>query len=293
MFEPPPRLKQGSRVAVVAPSGPVPEERMLASLAWLRERYDVWLPGSLFDREGYLAGIDEVRAEALSAAMLDPKTRAIVCARGGYGAGRIVGALPWEKFAAQPKWIVGYSDVTVLHAECTRLGVASLHADNAGTLARASAAEQLAWLRALEHGEMDPWQKLYALRAGDVEGTLVGGNLSLLVAQAAAGRLVWPADAIVVIEDVGEKPYRVDRMLNALRDRLSVCRAVVFGQFSDCNANADGVTVADVLSDFANRVSVPVYGGAPFGHCVNNAPILLGAYARLIGGTLSCGVGGA
>lgn len=260
---------------------------MLESLAWLRERYDVWLPGPLFERQGYLAGSDTVRAQALAAAMLDPQTRAIVCARGGYGAGRIVSDLPWDAFRERPKWIVGYSDVTALHVECTRLGIASLHADNAGTLAQAAPAQQLGWLQALEQGGMAPWLGLSALRSGGAEGVLVGGNLSLLLAQSAAGRVEWPSDAIVLIEDIGEKPYRVDRMLNALLLRLQHARAVVFGAFTEAEPNADGVTIADVLRDFAARVSVPVYGDAPFGHCVNNAPILLGRRARLRRGELA------
>lgn len=279
-------IRPGARIAVVAPSGPVARTRLLASLAWLQGRYKLWIPGPLFERHGYFAGDDALRGATLARAMQEPDVAAIVCARGGYGAARVVEGLPWAAFAKSPKWIVGYSDVTALHVECTRIGVASLHADNAGTLAVAHASERAAWMRALEQGHMQPWSDLRALRGGDVEGTLVGGNLSLLVAQAAAGRLHWPQDAIVVLEDVGEKPYRVDRMLQALRGRLSAARAVVFGSFSEASPNADGVNIDQVLEDFSARVPCPVYTHAPFGHRAHNAPIVLGARARVRACTL-------
>lgn len=214
-------------------------------------------------------------------AMTHPDVRAIVCARGGYGATRIVERLPWDEFRRSPKWIVGYSDVTALHVECTRLGIASMHGDNAGTMGSAAPGARLAWMNALEHGRMQSMPAPVVHAEGEVRGTLVGGNLSLLLAQAAEGRLAWPDDAIVAIEDIGERPYRVDRMLQALLPRLQRSRGVLFGSFTDCLPNSDGVSVDDVIADFASRAQIPVYAGAPFGHGEHNRPLVFGSKVEL------------
>ena len=284
----PPRLRPGDRVAIVAPSGALPRGRFLSGVAWLRERYRVELSAEVFARKGYFAGDDAERLASLSARMRDPGIRAIIAGRGGYGATRIVSSLPWGEWAKAPSWLVGFSDVTALHLEAHARGVASLHAPNVTGLGGARACDRLRLMRALEGRLLAPWESLTSVRTGDATGRLVGGNLALIYAQAASGKLTNCNGAILVLEDVTEKPYQVDRMLHALLEAgMFACSAgIVFGEFAHCEAGPDGVTVSEVIGDFATRVSCPVYSGAPFGHGERNEPLILGSVANIVNGTM-------
>jgi muramoyltetrapeptide carboxypeptidase len=280
-------LRVGDRVAVVAPSSPFPRAQMLGGLAWLAQRYRVSMGAGAFSKTGYLAGDDDRRAAELARAMRDPEARAIFVARGGYGATRIVSRLPWDDFATSPKWIVGFSDVTALHCAAVARGVACLHACNVGGLnAKVSGvvAARVSLMDSLERPDAPhAWTGLRAVRPGNARGVLFGGNLALLCAMAAARALVVPDGAIVLLEDVTERPYRVDRMLTSLHEGgfFAKASALVFGDFSQCDAGADGVTIDDVIADRARALSIPVYANAPFGHGDRNEAFTIGAPAEL------------
>ncbi len=284
-------LKAGSVVAIVAPASPFAREELFRGLAWLQTRYRLRLTSRILERSGYLAGSDAHRAAELASAMTDPSVEAIVCARGGYGAMRLLDQLPWDAFAARPRWIAGFSDITALHLEATRRGVCSLHAMNVTGLGRPiSASERLSLLDALEGRPAARWEGLAIVHAGPgARGPVVGGNLALVVAMAAAGRLVVPDGAIVVLEDVTERPYRIDRMLTSLRlgGQLARASAIVFGGFTQCEAGPDGVAAEDVLRDLTADLGIPVVSGAPFGHGAPNRAFVMGATASLEGATLS------
>ncbi len=290
----PPPLSPGDRVAIVAPSSPFPRAPMLAGLAWLAQRYELVVHDGVFAREGFLAGDDDRRAAEMSAALRDARVRAIVAARGGYGATRIASRLPWDDFQRSPKWIVGFSDATALHAYASLAGVASLHAPNATGLGASDnahlAQNRGAFLAALERPhDARAYGDLHAITKGDAHGSLFGGNLALLAALAAQNALVVPDGAIVLIEDVTERPYRVDRMLTSLLegDYFANASAIVFGEFEQCLPGPDGVTVDDVLVERTHRLEIPVYRGAPFGHGARNEAFILGANARLENATLT------
>lgn len=291
----PPPLEPGSLIAVVAPASPFDRDVLFPGLAWLRTRYRLRLSTRILMRDGYLAGDDASRAAELARAMNDPEVGAILCARGGYGAMRLLDALPWDAFAARPKWIIGFSDITALHLQAACVGVCSLHAPNAtGLGGRAiSALERLAVIDPLEGRPAPSWSGLEVLHAGKQAAAsgprpVVGGNLALVVSMAAAGRLVVPEGGIMVIEDVTERPYRVDRMLTSLRlgHHFARASAVVFGGFTRCEANADGVTVTDVLRERTADLGVPVLAGAPFGHGLQNQAFVHGGNAIVDGTTL-------
>lgn len=283
----PPSLRPGDRVVVVAPSSPFPRAELLAGLGWLRERYDVRIAAAAFAREGFLAGSDARRAAELGAALESPGVKAIVAARGGYGVTRITERLPWAALRAQPKWLVGFSDITALHLGALAAGVCSIHAPNVTGLWRASPADRLAFMRALEAPALlEPLVGLSPARAGDATGVVVGGNLSLLAAVAAAGPLPIPDGAIWLLEDVTERPYRVDRMLTAMVPHLRRAGAVIFGDFDKCDPGPDGVTVEAVVRERATAWSAPTYLGAPFGHGARNRAFVVGARAELRSGTL-------
>ncbi len=286
----PEALRPGDRVAVVAPSSPFPRTQFLAGLAWVAQRYAVTLREDAFSRTGYLAGEDERRAAELSRAMRAPDVRAILVARGGYGATRIIERLPWDDFARSPKWIVGFSDVTALHAKAVAHGVACVHGCNVTGLFAASPKARATWMAAMERPSAPrTWKDLRAIREGDARGVLFGGNVALLCAMAAARTLVVPEGAIVLLEDVTERPYRVDRMLTSLIDGGYFARAsaIVFGDFSQCDPGPDGVTVAQVLADRTRALGIPVHANAPFGHGSRNEAFTLGAPATLASGALS------
>ncbi len=276
-------------MAIVAPASPFDREELFRGLAWLGSRYRLVLRSDMLTRTGYLAGPDVRRASELAQAIADPSINAVVCARGGYGAMRILDAIPWSALAARPKWLVGFSDVTALHLSAIASGVASIHGPNVTGLGRSiTPAERASLLDALEGGGAAlRWTGLRALSAEaadvPVEGPLVGGNLALVEAMAAAGRLVVPAGAILALEDVTERPYRVDRMLTALRlgGVLQRARAIVFGGFTSCEPGPDGTTVEDVLKDRTADLGIPVASCAPFGHGAPNHAFVVGARVRL------------
>ncbi len=213
-----------------------------------------------------------------------PDVRAIVAARGGYGASRFVSRVDFGALAASPRWIVGFSDVTALHLEAQRVGVASMHAAHVTSLGRGDAHGRDAFVHALEHpSARRTFEGLGVIARGAHTGPLVGGNLTLLHANAAAGRLDLPDGCVLFLEDVTERPYRVDRMLTtlALGGHLARAGAVVLGDFTQCDPGADGVTVREVLVDRLASLGVPVASGVPAGHEIKNAPLVLGGVARI------------
>lgn len=284
----PPPLAPGDRVAVVAPSSPFDPAELERGLAWLRARYEVVVSDDVRARAGYLAGDDARRGAELAAAMQDTRARAIVVARGGYGAMRILANLPWDAWAAQPSWLVGFSDVTALHVEAQRRSVASVHGAHVTGLGRdAHDGVRATWRAALETpGAPRAWEGLEIVHAGPAAtGPIVGGNLALLEAMAAAGRDVVPRGAVLALEDVTERPYRIDRMLTSLRlsGALGRAAAIVMGDFDKCDPGPDGVRAFEVLRERTCDLGVAVLAGAPFGHAARNDAFVLGAPVTVAG----------
>jgi muramoyltetrapeptide carboxypeptidase len=279
----PPPLRPGARVAVIAPSSPFDRTLVYRGLGWLAERYRLEWDRSLFTRQGYLAGSDERRLGELDRCLRDPGLDAIITARGGYGSTRIAERADWPALARAPKWLVGFSDTTLLHLFALRAGVASLHGHNVAGLGRGDAHGRARFTLALEAPAAP--RRLEGLETwvrGRARGPLVGGNLTLLESCLASGRLWLPAGAILALEDVTEQAYRVDRMLTSLfvggaADRIA---GVVVGDFTDCPPSR-GVSVTEVLRERLRSLRVPVLRGLRFGHGVWNEPLVVGAPATL------------
>ena len=287
----PPALRPGDRVAVVAPSGPAEEALLRRGLERLAGRYAVTLVGELLGRTGYLAAPDAVRADAVNAALRDPDVRAIFCARGGYGALRILPALDAEALRRDPKPLVGLSDVTALLAWALAQGVGAVHGPVVTQLAALPDEDWEALIAALERpdaparvvGRPDP--------AGGAAGVgrLVGGNLSLLAALSGTPWAVPLSGAILLLEDVGERPYRIDRLLTQLGLQpgpagLAGVHGVAVGELLSCEPPDDrspgaAEVVASRLGDLAP--GRPVVMDLPFGHGRRNRPFPLGRLARL------------
>jgi muramoyltetrapeptide carboxypeptidase len=284
-FAIPPPLTPGDVIAVVAPSSPFPRDELWRGLAWLRARYRVRIAPGVLERDGYLAGADARRRAELELALRDPEAKAIVAVRGGYGAIRVADEVDWGELVRRPRWVAGFSDVTVLLAKAWSAGVAAVHGPNvAGLGPAATPVVRAAWIAALERPR-DPrvWRGLRVIHGGQARGLLVGGNLAIVHALAAAGRLRIPDGAVLALEDVTEAPYRVDRMLTSLQlgGHLDRASAIVLGGFERCLPGPDGRTIDDVLEERTRALGIPVLGGAPFGHGTNNEAFVIGLPAHV------------
>lgn len=284
MLAPPP-LRPGDRVAVIAPSSPFDAEKYREGAAWLASRYELVVRDDLLARDGYLAGSDARRLAELRDAVAAEDVRAIVAARGGFGATRVAHLIDWSELRRAPKWIVGFSDVTALHVEAARVGVRSIHAPMVAFLGGAPG-QRGPFVACLEGEAVPTWKELESIVPGEAAGPAYGGNLAMLVACAAAGRLRVPPGAIVFLEDCTERPYRLDRMLTSLRvgGHLDAAAGVVVGGLTDCAPGPDGVTAESVVREHLRAIGRPALLGAPFGHGDDNRPFVLGATARLTAG---------
>jgi muramoyltetrapeptide carboxypeptidase len=272
-------------VAVVAPAGPVPRDRFAAGEQRLAGRYRLRYEERLFARQGFLAGSDEERLRELQRAIDDPQVGAIVCARGGYGLMRLLARLDAGGLGRAPKPIVGFSDVTVLHAFCARAGVVSIHGPVVTQLAELPDEDAASLFALLE--SPDPAPPLTGLRAiapGSAEGRLVGGNLQMVSRLVGTPWALALDGAVLLLEDVGERPYRIDRALTQLElaGALAGIAGVVLGDFVGC-VEKDGSppSVEEVLTERLSRLGVPIVAGAPIGHGARNRPLAHGARVRL------------
>ncbi|MFI5257496.1 MAG: LD-carboxypeptidase [Gemmatimonadales bacterium] len=284
----PPRLAPGARIALVAPAGPLRGSAELeASIAHASALGWEAVPAPhVLARDGYLAGNDVERAHDFNEAIRDDGVDGIWCVRGGYGAMRILPALDYDALRRHPKPVLGYSDITALHAAIgVRCGLVSFHSPTARSALSAFSRDSL--VRAVVEGR-DPCGAAagaLGLRGGRARGRLVGGNLALLAALAGTPYAPDYSDAILVLEDVGEATYRIDRMLRQLilSGALEGVAGIAFGHFTD---GTDPIDVAsrpliDVLREACDTAGVPALAGIPLGHVNDQWTIPLGAFAEL------------
>jgi len=297
----PPKLMPGSRIALIAPAGPLLERDDLTRAEALCRAlgYEPMLGKNAYNRHGYLAGTDDERLFDLNRALQDPSLGAVWCIRGGYGVTRLLERVDFDAMARRPKPLIGFSDITALLNAVTRAaGVVTFH----GPVARASMpafsrehfervltrAESPGRLGRLPEpaGVLVPQEhRIVTLQGGTAEGPLAGGNLTLL--QCLIGTPWFPdlTGAILFIEDVGEHLYRVDRALAQLRTigALQRLAGVVVGRFTELvRAGRDGALGFDqVLTTYFAPLSIPVAYGFPIGHIDAQWTLPLGVRARL------------
>jgi muramoyltetrapeptide carboxypeptidase len=255
---------------------------LAGGVAWLQAAgYRVDVAGPRAARGAYTAGSDEERAAAIHA-LVDRGARALIAARGGYGVMRVLPLLDWDRLAAWGGWVVGFSDITALHAAlATRSPVATLHGPLAVTLRRhqPSARRTVDWLAGCASQRLFDFGPRQVVRGGKAKGVAIGGNLSLLAALVGTPWEPCYDDAVLFIEDVSEPGYSIDRLLTQLRlsSRLGRVRAVVAGRMARCGLGEAGwrtrwrALLAEAAPDAAAIVE-----GLPFGHGTANEPIPLG-----------------
>ncbi|MFA6883869.1 MAG: LD-carboxypeptidase [Paludibacteraceae bacterium] len=282
-------LKVGDKVAIVSPSGAVDPDFIDGAAALLR----AWgfcpvLGFYAKSRRGRFSGSDEERLSDLQWAMDDPSVRAILCGRGGYGAVRIVDGLDFTAFSESPKWLVGFSDITVLHWALFSQGFQSVHAVMAKAMAQIDAnREPVEALRAILQGNLPELTGLPAHplnRMGNANGTLFGGNLSVLYGLRGTRLDVSRQGDILFIEDLSERPYHIDRMMQNLRigGVLESLSGLLVGRFSDIEEDPlFGQTVEEMIASAVDDYDYPVAFNFPVGHVALNMPVIHGAEINL------------
>lgn len=271
----PPALQPGDTVGIVAPASNVDRELLEAGCAALRKLgYKPFYFDSIFERDLYFAGSAARRARELEEMFLRDEVRAIVCARGGYGANYLLDILDLEKVKAQPKIFVGYSDLTTLLTYFTdATGLITFHGPMvAKDFAHADGLDRNSWERALNGSsewvlELD--SEVKSLVAGSGEGILYGGCLSILVASLGTPYEIHTSGTILFIEDIAAKPYQIDRMLMHLKlaGKLADVRGIIFGEMLDCEQTKDqGYRLEEVVMRVVGDLGVPVAYGLRSGH---------------------------
>jgi muramoyltetrapeptide carboxypeptidase len=290
-FRKPHAVRPGDAVAIVAPAGPFDRAALEAGLAILSQRYRVRYDERIYSQERYLAGDDPRRFAELTTALADPDIKAVFCARGGYGAMRLlprlaswVAELPLSALALASKPLVGFSDITALHQWLQGNGIASIHAPVVTQLGRVPAESPQRLFSLLEsNAPAEPLAGTQTYVGGTVEGPLLGGNLSVFTRL--LGTPFMPAldGGILLLEDLSEQPYRLDRMWTHLElaGVFRKIRGVVLGQFIGCEPRDGGYTAAEVLRDLAAATGVPCAAGFPIGHGDINEAVPLGVRVRL------------
>jgi muramoyltetrapeptide carboxypeptidase len=275
----------GAVVRVVAPAGPVEPAGLDAGAKALALRgFAVRPAANLGARTGYLAGDDATRLAELQAALGDPEARVVWAARGGYGTTRLLDRLDLGRFDTDPVWVVGSSDLTALLLELwVRRRAVSIHGPMAARLSETAAEDLDAALALLAGGAGEPYDALTPVANGCARGPLVGGNLCVVAHCLGALPADFADGAVLFLEEVAERPYRIDRTLVQLARAGVFARVagVVLGEFTACDPNPDGVTVDEVLAERLGRLAIPVARGYPAAHGARNRPFLHGGEVEL------------
>ena len=286
----PPYLKPADQIAVVCPSGYMPLEKTLMATQALSEWGFTVLPGkTLGNRFHYFGGTDEDRLADLQQMMDDKNVKAIFCARGGYGMSRIIEGLSFKKFRKHPKWIVGFSDITVLQSHLyARYKIASLHAPMAGAFNDEAPGNE--FIQSLHHALVGLKADYLAAshdfnRIGEVTGTLIGGNLSLLTHLVGTGSEMDFDHKILFIEDVGEYIYNVDRMMIQLKRnaKLKKLKGLIVGKFTEMKDTTlpFGQQAEEVIRDLVAEYDYPVCFNFPVSHSRENYALKIGCKFHL------------
>ncbi|MFD1315351.1 S66 peptidase family protein [Namhaeicola litoreus] len=287
----PPYLKKGDTIMILAPAGRIKDKSSVDQGIELANHWGlvVFLGNHLFSQDNTFAGTDGERLEDLQNALDNPSIKAIWCARGGYGAVRIVDELDFTRFMQRPKWIVGYSDITVLHNKLNQLGVESIHAQMPLTL-KLNEPIQKESITALKKSLFG--KKLgYSFdgstknRNGEATGQLVGGNLSIVYSMLSSDIDLNMDGKILFVEDVGEALYHIDRMLISLKRAgyFEKCAGLIVGDFKlkSNEGNEFGETLEDIVNRVTEGTDFPILFDFPAGHIDDNRALILGDIVEL------------
>jgi muramoyltetrapeptide carboxypeptidase len=280
-------LAAGARVALVAPAGVVSDDDIERASDNVRSFGWEPVPGEHARKQsGYLAGIDADRLHDLNAAFASDEVDAIWCLRGGYGTLRLLASIDYPALRRRPKPVIGFSDITALHSAIHReCGIVTFHGPTARSTITDFSRDSLVRALIEQRDSCGEAPNARALRSGRATGRVVGGNLALIAALIGTPFAPRFDGTILVIEDIGEAIYRIDRMLRQLilAGALQCCAAIVAGDFCPPREEitTDNRTLDEVLTEAATLAGIPCLAGAPFGHIADQWTIPLGAIAEL------------
>lgn len=290
----PPYLQPGDTIAITCPAGYMPREKAQTCIDTLQEwGYQVRVGKTLGgDSENYFAGTDDQRIADLQQALDDPSVKAILCGRGGYGLSRIIDNLDFKNFRQTPKWLIGYSDITILHSHIfTNYDIATLHSPMAGAFNDGGVlTEGVLSLRRTLAGEPAAYTcPAHPLdRHGKAAGQLVGGNLSLLAHMVGTPSDIDTDGKLLFLEDVGEYLYNIDRMLRQLKrsGKLTHLAGLLVGGFTELRDTTRpfGATLETIIGDIIGEYGYPVCFGFPVSHTRENVALKIGLDHTLLVG---------
>ena len=282
MIKIPPYLKKGDTIGLVCPSGTLPAKKAATCISTLEAwGYKVKIGRTLGTQHHYFSATDEARAADLQEMLDDKNVQAVLCGRGGYGMSRIIDVLDFKKFKKHPKWVIGFSDITLLHNHCTQaLKIASLHAPMAGAFNNGQSNNE--WVLSLKHTLQGKKANYKAAthtynKFGKATGKLVGGNLTLVAHAVGTVSELQTKNAILFLEDIGEYKYNIDRMMLQLKrsGMLKNLAGLVVGGFTQTKDSdpAFGATVYEIIEAAVAEYNYPVCFDFPISHDKENYAI--------------------
>ncbi|QZE14157.1 LD-carboxypeptidase [Halosquirtibacter laminarini] len=285
MYNPLP-LDKNDLILVISPAGSVTACQLNFGISLLEEEgFQVELGKHVYDKNGLFAGTDEDRAKDLQWALDHPKAKVIWMSRGGYGAIRTIQQTNWDRFQSNPKWIIGFSDVTLFLQKCNNLDIASIHAP---MIALFNDNEKMArkTIQLLQGVKQTiSWKSDRNNQDIEIHGTVVGGNLSILYSLRSTPYDIDYTDKILFIEDIDEYHYHIDRMLESfsVSGIFDQIRALVIGSFTYIKEGTSPMPydIEQTFLEIANKHNIPLFLGAPIGHISNNNPIILGSHISI------------
>ena len=283
----PKNLKIGDTISIIAPSGVLKDydEYMYKSISLMESwGLNVVLGSNIYDSYGHFSSSDANRQKDFQNAIDDNKIKAIWCARGGYGAMRIIDKINYDNLLKHPKWVIGYSDITAIHNDIHNLGVESLHGVMSKSLEDISVDDES--IKKLKYIIFGKGELHYVIESnkynitGEASGKLVGGNLTLLQSLLESKSSIDTTNKIIFIEEVGEYLYHIDRMLHSLKraDYFSKCSGLIVGDFTDIRKNETkfGKNLYEIINEIVKEYNFPVIYGFPAGHGQKNLPLIFG-----------------
>ena len=287
----PPYLKKGDTIGIVCPSGYMPAENAITCIKTLETwGYKVQVGNTVGNQFNYFGGTDKQRIQDLQKMLNDTNVKAILCARGGYGLSRIIDQLDFQKFKKNPKWIIGFSDVTVLHAHIFQhYQIATLHAPMAGAFnGDGFKNKYIGSLKDALSGVASNYEcATHSFnKAGHAEGDLIGGNLSIIAHLIGTYSSYKTRHKILFLEDVGEYLYNIDRMMIQLKraELFKHLKGLIIGGFSEMKDTTIpfGTDVYNIINDHVKDLKIPICFGFPVSHDTENLSLKIGVQHELI-----------
>lgn len=291
-------LKFGDTIGLVAPASFASEDKIGKSIETIEEMgFKIKIGKSIYEKHGYLSGKDEIRAKDINEMFKDPDVDGIICLRGGYGTPRILDLLDYNIIKENPKVFVGYSDITALHIVFNQIcDLITFHgpmvsSDMIGNFQEFS---KKSLFKSIMENEViglignPPGEEVIKINGGVVEGTIIGGNLSLIADTIGTAYEIDTKGKILLIEEVGEEPYSIDRMLNQLRlsGKLEDAIGIILGDFNDCDPKRhyeNSLSLKQVIEDYMKPLNKPCIYNFQSGHCNPIITLPLGINTRLDG----------